>query len=138
MPLKVFYYTASDFFSTSIYEQLLLDVNKANLDNEKSNIGTSHATLYNQDGTKAGRLVWNYNVYQTFDKPTFNETGFRTIILDDGSIVTVYNIEADSMKTGDVFIDKAICTTGIYNSINDVYVHIIAFEDLRQLTIYYQ
>jgi hypothetical protein len=137
MPLKVLFYKLSDVLSSSVYEQLLLDTNNSNL-NDKSSIGTQNATLYNQDGTVAGNGVWNYNIYKFIDNPPiYNETGFATIILDDGSIVLNYSIALNTIVSGKEYFGKATCATGIYNSINDVYVNISIFDDLRQITIYY-
>jgi hypothetical protein len=137
MPLKVLFYKASDFLSNSIFKQALLGTNK-DLYKDSSNIEVQNAPLYNQDGTIAGKVVWNYFVYKNIDNSFYNETGFRTLILEDGTIVSTYNEKENKSKSGLKFIDKATSTTGIYNSINDVYIQLLIFDDLRQLTIYYE
>jgi len=138
MPIKVFYYKASDLISTSKTEQLLFNTDKAFL-NEKSSIRTVHCPLYNTDGSDAGTVIWNSYIYQNNDNPSFyNKTGFRTLKLYDGSIITNFSSSQNVLSNGTKYVAKATCATGIYNSINDVFVHFEAFEDLRQLTIFFE
>ena len=137
MPLKVLFYKKSDIISSSIYEQLLLDTNKSHI-NDKSSINTQHCPLYNQDGTTAGTVIWNYNVYQNIDESFYNESGLRTLILYDGFLVSNYSYNSNFANPGYSNIVKATFTSGIYNSIYDVYISLNAFDDLRQLTIFYQ
>ena len=106
------------------------------LENKKSFIQNTHATLYENINNVAGKLIYTNNFTQ-IDGNNYN-TAIGTIITDNGKLVFnfSYEIIADSvpqLDAGKTLETIATYKSGKYSNIfSDVLITITSFNDLDQ------
>ena len=112
---------------------------KPRIDNKKSLIQNTNATLYENIDSKAGKLIYINNFTQ-IDGTNYT-TAIGTIITDNGKLVfnLSYEIFTDSfpfLDTGKILETKATYKSGKYSNIfSDVLITITSFNDIDQTRV---
>jgi hypothetical protein len=138
--IETYTYTVTELIKNS----QIMDF-KPRLENKKSFIQNTNATLYENINNIAGKIIYINNFTQ-IDGSNFN-TSIGTIITDSGKLVfnLSYEIFTDSfpfLDTGKILETKATYKSGKYDNKlgNDVLITIQSLNDLYQtriLTIQY-
>jgi hypothetical protein len=137
--IETYTYTLTELIKNSQFLQF-----EPRLENKKSFIQNTNATLYENINNVAGKIIFTNN-FTVIDNNNFN-TSIGTIITNNGKLVfnLSYEILTDTvpyLDAGKTLETKATYKSGKYSDIfSDVLITITSFNDLDQsrvITIQY-